>query len=382
VVDGSFIPDPAMVSLITTSLWFFVAFLKSGRNKHLYWAAVVGCLGVLTKLTGALVGLPAAYAIFTRFKTKQQLQSGKVLKIVWVGILVLIPVIAYYSWAFHLSRSYPPFHFAGSDNWIWNEGLKEWLHQGYFLYNTQYIFRHWSLGWPFIGLCLVGLSAPLVLKNKFVIQEQKSFFLPWFFHWWFLGFLFFYIIGAKELTWNFWNFHLLSPVVAAFSSRALFISFAFIHQVKWQICVSVVVFILIAISNEFVYRNVYYSSDNHASYEMGLELKKHVGKNDLVVVIGEQLGSPVAIYYSGAKGWVFPPHEVEGKPNDVNSFPGQHEDAVEAFQYLQKKGAKWLGIVKAQYENIKENHPLFFQYLQRNFPVVVETNKYVVYNIK
>ena len=67
--------------------------------------------------------------------------------------------------------------------------------------------------------------------------------------------------------------------------------------------VSAVVFFAMAASAQQVQRTVYDISD----YKMGLALRRLRQPSDLVVVLAREVGSPVAIYYSGGRGWVFPP---------------------------------------------------------------------------
>lgn len=375
VIDHSFIPDPAMVSLITTSAWMFTGYLKSRNNRHLYLAAGIGCIGVLTKLTGAIIGLPFLYALLIS-ANRLQLSKKQWRTIFITAFLIIIPIAVYYRWAYYLSQHYPPYHFAGSGNWLWNEGLKAWLNESYFLYNTAYIFQHWTMGWPFICLVLTG-----IIFSFTSLFKKHNFPFSYFFHWWLLGFLFFYLIGAKELAWNFWNFNIAGPAIAAISAIPVYMAFKALKQSFFKWVLLAVVVALIFISNSFIFRNVYFSSSNHHSYELGLELKKQIGKNDLVVVIGEQLGSPVAIYYAGTKGWVFPPHEVENEANNIDELPADDDQSIRALQYLIRRGAKWFGAVSEQSKYIQQNHPAFQQYLDSNFTRVVSNEHFVIYKL-
>jgi hypothetical protein len=51
-VDRSFLPDPAMVSLVITSLWMLLVYLQDRRISYLWWSTVIGTLGLLTKISG------------------------------------------------------------------------------------------------------------------------------------------------------------------------------------------------------------------------------------------------------------------------------------------------------------------------------------------
>ena len=70
-IDRSFLPDPAMVSLVVTSLWMLVAYLQTNQVRYLLLTAIIGCLGFLTKIPGLIVGIPMLYATITILKAKR-----------------------------------------------------------------------------------------------------------------------------------------------------------------------------------------------------------------------------------------------------------------------------------------------------------------------
>ncbi|HUQ97635.1 MAG TPA: glycosyltransferase family 39 protein, partial [Chitinophagaceae bacterium] len=221
--DRSFLPDPAMVSLVITAMWLLIAHLQSGQRRYLLGALFFSCLGFLTKITGMLVLLPMLYAVLAILQARKALSVPSVLRIVGPALFVIAIVAAYYLWARHLSLHYPPYHFAGADNWLWDEGLATWLQQRFFMDDFWFIARVWMWGWPFLILAAAGLviSAFVQYKNRWQFStEKKNLHAPYLFHYWFVGFVIFYTMGAKELIGNFWNFHIFSPVLAAFSGYA------------------------------------------------------------------------------------------------------------------------------------------------------------------
>jgi hypothetical protein len=97
--------------------------------------------------------------------------------------------------------------------------------------------------------------------------------------------------------------------------------------------------------------------------------------------MGEDLGSPVAIYYSGSKGWIFPCMELNGKKMNIYSLPENDSLSIAMLESLISKKAKWFGIVQYQYDIIKNNHPLFYHYLQQHFAIAKQTHEYVIYKL-
>ena len=220
-IERSFLPDPVMVALVTTSFWILVVYLQTERWHYLLIAAAVGCWDFLTKITGLIVGIPMMHAMLTILGRQNQLHPRKLTTISVAAVAMLVPVIAYYLWALHLSLSYPPYHFAGSGNWLW--GLSPWWGQHYFVGELIKNFYYWLWTGPVI--LLVGLG--LLVRPPREKREQKAAKAPWLFHWWFFAGMVYYFVGAKELVDNPWNFYLINPAAAALAGHGIIIIASF-----------------------------------------------------------------------------------------------------------------------------------------------------------
>jgi 4-amino-4-deoxy-L-arabinose transferase-like glycosyltransferase len=225
-IDRCFLPDPVMVALTTTCMWLFVLYLQSRKQKYLWLAALAGCLGILTKLPGLLIAIPMLYAFYTVYQKRGQFNWRYTLPVVLAGILVMAIVISYYLWAKYLSTHYPPYHFAGAGNWIWDD-WKLYLQESFYLQSLRQEFD-WQYGYP----VMLFFGAGLLIKHQF--KSVSNINIPWFFHFLLLGCLFYYVIGARELIKNPWNFHLFFPAIAAFSGRFLLFVYSFGSSPFWQ----------------------------------------------------------------------------------------------------------------------------------------------------
>src|SRR5713101_9901024 len=103
-IERSFLPDPAMVALMTPSVWMLIAYLQTDRLHFLLLAGITGAWGLLTKLPGLVVGFAMIYATLTILQAREKLNQRKLAVISIVAILSVLPVIAYYVWALHLGR--------------------------------------------------------------------------------------------------------------------------------------------------------------------------------------------------------------------------------------------------------------------------------------
>ena len=376
-IERSFLPDPGMVALMTTSIWMLVAYLQTDRLRFLLLAGVIGAWGVLTKLPGLVVSFAMLYATLTTLRHRHELDRRKIAVIGIVAALALIPVALYYLWAVHLGRSYPPYHIAGEGNWIWNQGLKQWLDQDYFFPRLSRHFNNWLWTEPIIILVVLGIVFPFFGFARWERSQNSvsgrvtaggSVKAPWLFHWWLLGMLPYYLIGAQELVDNPWNFHIIDPAAAALSSYAIITISSLIAKmvrpsaevlVKQGIIAASL--ILIGVLGTMRLKRVYYPAAKN-DYELGLALRQVSQPHDLVVTMATVLGDPIVIYYSHRRGWLFPPPSPS---RDFIELPEDDGESIRAFEELRTEGARWFGIVAAQHKKLQQKHPLLLAHFER-----------------
>lgn len=394
-IDRSFLPDPAMVSLVTTSFWMLVLYIKSEKIRYLIIAGIIGAWGISTKLPGIIIGLPMLY-VWLRLKGRAQFFTFKnLLAVAFFGAVTLIPVTAYYFWARHLALTYPPHHFAGAHNWIWENGLQDWVSQNYFLPSLANIIIDWLWTWPIALLAGFGLLAPIFksVGAKFVSdseepEERKA---PFAFHVWLLAFAIFYAIGAQELIFNPWNFHIVNPAAASLAGQGILTiaeaaNLRFLGKQNAFLGLNLrrigflVIITLLAIQVGFVTPRtlqwIYHAYEGE-SHQLGLALKKVSGNEDLVVTIANDIGNPIANYYSTRRGWTFPP-TLENENWDIQVLEDE-EETIRLLRLLHAEGADWLGIVTVQHELILDEHPQTAVYLKNNFILYEATSDYVIY---
>ncbi|HUH33287.1 MAG TPA: glycosyltransferase family 39 protein, partial [Daejeonella sp.] len=368
-IDRSFLPDPVMVSLTTTCMWLFVLYLCGNKTRYLLLAGFIGCLGILTKLPGLIISLPMLYAFISVYRKRGQLSFSVARPVLLTAGLVLTIVIAYYLWARYLSLHYPPYHFAGTGNWIWNDW--KGMFSYYLLETSRNVFEYWIMGYPAIVLFILGFLLSPPQKNEI---EAKG--TIWFFHYLLLGCAFYYLIGAFELVRNAWNFQLFLPAVSVFCGRMLVVLYSLTNSSKSikGLRVAVVVVLMIIYNVTIMRKHLFDGNNATDSYEMGKVLKTLKQPGDLVVTIAQDMGDPVAIYYSGAKGWVFPPIDHW----DVKELPPNDRMSVDILKNLRSKGADWFGITGNHYSDIQSNHPELDHYLQSEMNLIDKNDAFVI----
>ena len=368
--DRSFLPDPAMVSLTTTCMWLFILYLYHKRTRHLVLAGILGCLGILTKIPGLIIGLPMLYAFITLYRKQGAEGFVRIKPVVITGVLVLVPVVAYYIWARHLSITYPPFHFAGAGNWIWNDWTAVFKEYFYFK-NLKNIMEYWILGYPAIILFILGL----MLSPTGGESSMSP--IPYFFHFLLLSCSFYYFIGASELINNPWNFQLFMPVISVFTGRLLVVIYSYgaaSNRIK-QARLAFVILLMLAYNVRLMRDYLFETKFGRNSHKLGNMLQSLKKPGDLVVTVAEVIGDPVAIYYSGGKGWVFP-LDIELA---LSELPDDDPNLIRALDGLKKQGADFFGVVDNHYQDITSKHPELHKYLQCNMDIVHQTDDFVIF---
>jgi 4-amino-4-deoxy-L-arabinose transferase-like glycosyltransferase len=380
-IERSFLSDPVMVALMTTSAWILIVYLETDRLRFLLLSAVIGTWGVLTKPPGVVVSFAMVYATLTILRFRHKLKPSRIAVISIVGTLALVPVIAYYLWARHLGHSYPPYHVSFSGYLLWDQGLKQWLDENYFLGRLVWLFVTWLWTPPVIVLVALGIIFPFRAVDS---EKRTSATAPWLFHWWLFGMVPLYIVAARELVLNPQNFHIINPAAAALSSDAIMTIAWFIAKVARssdrvvvRTTVIVVSLIIIAVSGTIALIRMCYPYAKQG-YELGLALRQVSQPRDLVVTMANVLGDPIVIYYSQRCGWLFPPPPTV----DVTELPEDDRESIQTFEKLRAGGAAWLGIVAPQQTRLRREHPLLLAHFERTCRLYERSPKWFIYSIK
>lgn len=378
-IDRSFLPDPAMVALVTTSVWLWVLHLQTGEMRWLWAAGLVGAWGFASKLPGVIIGLPMAYAAWSIIGPRRLLHRPAAGRLLLFAALTLLPVSAYYLWARHLSLSYPPYHFAGEGNWVWDHGLGNWLASGYYLPKLGRVFLGWFWAAPAALLVVAGLLLEPPHQGAAPADSGARRRPRWLFHWWVAAVFVFYLIGAKELVDNPWNFHIISPAAAALAAHAVWTlaraAAPAASRVRYGVIALLVSAIFLFGARGLRWMYVPYAQQSH---ELGLALRDLSGPGDLAVTIANDVGDPTLLYYSGLRGWIFPPARAGRAWSEL---PRTDAEAVATLDTLRYGGAKWFATVREQ-AGIQATHPGFAAHLSDVSERVIHTPAGTIYQLR
>ncbi|WP_455273765.1 ArnT family glycosyltransferase [Rhizobium herbae] len=339
-IDQSFLPDPAMLSLVTTGAWLYVAYLQEDRPGFLVLSGLITTLGVLAKLPGIAVVVPMTYATFSILQMRGRLNPRRILQIVPVALIAGMLILGYYRWALYVGGNYPPYHIAGS-GYLWDDGLSKFFTQAFYIPAAWKIAGNWLFTLPV--LMLVGIA--LLVKPPTTTDPARGK-APWLFHVWFAGAALVYFFAAREIKTNPWNFHIFSVPVAALAGRGLVLLSTIggdLHsgsRSRWLRLAAIVGVVIVGgtLPGLQLMKTPYAQS----GHELGERLSSVSKPGDLVVAVSTTIGDPIAIYYSRRRGWVFPPG---GGMNDWSVLLDDGA-AIDVLETLRAENAAWFGIAK------------------------------------
>ncbi|OBZ92114.1 glycosyl transferase [Pararhizobium polonicum] len=378
-IDQSFLPDPAMLSLVITGTWLYVAYLQDDQPGLLVLSGLITTLGVLAKLPGVAVVVPMTYATFSILQTRNKLNLRRIFHIVPVALIAGTLILGYYRWALYVGANYPPYHVAGS-GYLWDDGLLKFFNEAFYLPATWKIAGNWLFTLPV--LMLVGIALLVTPPTTSHLARGKA---PWLFHIWFAGATLVYFFAAREIKTNPWNFHIFSVPVAALAGRGLVLLSAIGGDLpsgsrsRWLRLAAIVGVVIIGgtLPGLRLMKTPYAQS----GHELGERLSSVSKPGDLVVAVSTTIGDPIAVYYSRRRGWVFPPG---GGMSDWSVLL-EDGDAINVLETLRTQNAAWFGIAKNARDSkgrelIKYNKGLI-AHLDKTADRVVDDETMLIYRL-
>jgi hypothetical protein len=364
MVDRSYLPDPAMVSLLTTALWCLVTGLQNVSKPRIIISGILGILAVLAKPTAA-VTLPAA--LYLIIHVPQPAGRTCRMRLFWLWLCAALSVAgAYFAWAIYLGRTYPPFHVAGDwgTTWIAQAADLFYVHHFILLATT------WLWTPLILFLTLLGALASIGAWAAATARSQA----PLFFPIWLLGCLLFYFCISRELVSNPWNFHVADPALAAMAGTGMLMATGMdrdgapASRGRWSAVIVIAIVVVGCLENLKEMKQGYtYALDRRIGEWMALLS----GPDDLVVVSGEYAGNPLSIYYSKRKGWVFP-----APPGEFRRYDLEPDEAIRQLSEMRHRGARWFGLAKGAHDmngrRFEQRYAQVISYLDREGSVVDE----------
>ncbi|WP_212525467.1 glycosyltransferase family 39 protein [Actibacterium sp. MT2.3-13A] len=377
IIDRSFLPDPAMLALVTLGLWLFLRHWVEGGGRMLVLGTAAFTLGALAKLPGLGAGLVVLWLVGVWLARGQLRRAGLTVLATAAG---LVAIAGYYAWAVYLGNSYPPYHVAGS-GYVWDYGLDTFIANGFYLEDLWFTAVWWFHGYPILLLIAVGLwMAP---GWAAIGRDRALAVVP---HVWLLGALIVYFAAAREITNNPWNLHILHVPLAIFCGRGLIVLVdmgraATPAAASGVLRTGLVVLAVLLLSTLPLSQRLKDAQGEEARL-MGRRLDALAGPDDLVIAVSPVVGDPIGVYYSRRRGWVFPPGGGDG---DWSAFEEDDAAAIAQLEALRAQGARWFAVTRNAKDSrarlFFEHHAGVLDYLEANATRAADSSNYVIYRL-
>ena len=343
----SFMPDIPSLSLALVALYLFTRWLEDDRRLLVFTGVSVAlALALLVKPFIATVG----FALLCLAIGKYGRGWVRTTSLWALATLAVLPSLVWYTHAYYVSISNPPYHFFGSGG-IGLGSLKDYA----------------EVAEEVVFVSLTPTVAVLAAIGLFVRPRRPG---GYAFHYWLIGVLCFLVTVARHP--HQWYQLALVPIAAALAGAALD-RLADPLARAWgrgpATCAGLVIYLSLGFS---AYMQVapLYQPRALPAFKAGVALRQLAPRDALVAVV--DAGDPTAIYYSGRKGWHF--------PRDFGSPVAQDAEAVRELETLRCEGARYLVFLRHTMWWF-DQYPDFGRAVTTSYRRVQETEDYVIFDL-
>lgn len=321
------------------ALFCLIRFFKKGRLVNFILSIIFNALLFLTKPYALIFLLPEAFLFWQYWKLK----SLKNLKFYLYFAISLLPFVLWWLWVSKFPEGIP------GSAWLLNEG------------NIRFkgAFFHWifaerigKLILGYYGLIFFGLGLLLLGKGDGL-----------FYFWLFSLFAYVSIIAKGNVTHDYYQIPFL-PVIAYFSAKGI----AFIHSLVKGKFNKVMSFVMVGIIASFALAFSWYEVRSFYDLKSGVDLAGDFINQNIPaksLIIAGDGADPTLLYNCNRKGWTV-------------GYGSGMENTSETIETLRQKGANYY--VTTTVGQIKGT--TFEKYIRSRYPVVKETNQFIVFDLK
>lgn len=305
------LPEPTLVFLTTSMLYFFDKWVDTDKLKFWIISILLAAAALLVKFTAVFLVFPIGYLAWKRWGKRVSTQPLLYLYIT----LVIIPFVL---WRWHISRfpeGIPAFTWLFNGNGIRFKGAWFW-----WLF-AERLAKMILGGWG-VGLMVIGLIRPIrrignktqnflsSILNKVSTYRKTN----WFFHMWLLGMLVYLAVFATGNVQHDYYQIILVPIVCVFLGWGA--DFLIGDGTKifhpWLSRGALIVSIIFMLMFGWYQARDLYNINHPEIVEAGREFDRVIPQTQ-VKVIAPYGGDTAFLYQTGRKGWPI----VEGSIDDM-----------------------------------------------------------------
>jgi len=331
------LPEPMIIFLNLAMLYLAVKWLETNSTIQYFLFVFLSMLSFSQKAFPLFLLLPLAYLFLKKYGIKTFLQP----KIYFWVIISFLPLILWRWWIGHFPEGIP------ASLWLFNENNIRF--KGAFFY------------WIFakrIGELILGYWGLPLLVLGIIVKVKKE---GWFFYLWLLSIIIFiFVFAAGNVTHDYYQIPLM-PILSIFLAKgANFLLFE--KHENFNRALGVILFLICLV---FTLAFSWYQIRDFYNLQGGVDLAG-AAVNDLVpknaLVLTGDSNDATLLYNTNRFGW---------SGGYASNFPNTSETIQ-----------KIISLGGSVYVTTKfDRHSDFGKYMLQNFPIIKETNQYIIFKI-
>lgn len=358
----AFLPETMMICLFLYSLWLFDRWLDN--NKFYIYVVLVAttALAVIVRPYALIIFFPMVYLAWCKYKWK--LFSH--LALLLLPVVIILPSLIWYFSMWSTSRGMTGVPDLWSSH-IWDLKM---------LTKPIYYTNMWN---SISGKSLTPLGLPIVILGLLFKETNVK---AYFFHGWFLGVLFFFIVIAEPNAFHDYYQFSLIPVASVFFGKAIDkVQLLTSKGSFWELSIVKTSIIFITTAVIFFYTQPIYESPGiHSNIvSAGKAVQELTKPKDLVVAV--QGSGPAFLYYCNRKGWNFMMQGsklIQAYKEQGASLDGISLDPIVILEKYREKGAIYFAAADVNEFN---SETIFASYMRTQYQILQETPQYIIFDI-
>lgn len=273
VYSRNIMPESALMFFTLGAMYYFVSWIDGDRLKDYILAVIFTALTILTKIPGALIGIPMIYLSFKKYG----FMAFKNKKLYAFLIITLGTPYLYFTLLGNIAEQ----KFVsgiGSDM-----VLPNFLSAIYEKETAKYLAEQFALK-------IFTLPGVLLFSLGVVMKMERE---EYFYYAWLLGSIFHVIVVDSVIHLDYYLMF-ITPVISIFAGSATARLFTY-KSFRYFLYIGLLIITL----NDIVFMGAAYKLQGHYIV-LGNLISQHTNADDLIIIDRD---SPELLYTSGRKGW-------------------------------------------------------------------------------
>lgn len=346
-----FMPEPVMLFFSIAAVYLFSVWSEDNKPEFFLFATASAALTFLAKVSSLFLCAVFLYLFYLKYNKRF--------------------IVKWQTWLFFVLAILPSFFWYERSNIAMASYIFDPINLKYL--TSQYFYERMFISAAFFMFTPVGLvlfSYGLLAKGH---GKRKGIFYIWLIS--SVGYVLLYpMLNSKHY---YYQIPLLAPC-AFFMGVGLDAVYQRFAKSRWLV---ILLLAGVLFSGLFVIRPFY--RWNHSTYEAARIVNRITEKGS--IIIAGRCTQEAPLYYCDRKGWVINEfgelsyiYNWEHKDKTLKDFPRLEE--VELIKYLIKNGgARYYLSANLSAFN---NNPKLVRFMRENFPVLYQTDKYIIFNLR